>query len=268
MCYMARKALTVRNFEIVMREIEGLDHGTHEYLRAIEVSKWTFCHDEDHRYGVMTTNISEAINGVLKRARRLPITVIVSATFTRSKNAFLEREEEAVKLQQNRSRWPDHVLNKFNKAHNLGMKHNVDLYNHSRKTAKVTTRVARMTYYRMYRVSLSDQECDCGKWKLDGITCSHALELCRQYVVDPRKYVPECYSTTEYALAYSSGFFTSLPDIKEWEEPNFQLRHNHDRRIRRCGRDVTSRIHNEMDWTQTRAREQCQAQDSDVPSTF
>ncbi|KAL8496004.1 hypothetical protein ACS0TY_019937 [Phlomoides rotata] len=52
MCYMTRQILTVRNFE-------------------------------GHRYGVMTTNISEAISGVLKGARRIPITVIVSATFTR-----------------------------------------------------------------------------------------------------------------------------------------------------------------------------------------
>ncbi|KAL8496201.1 hypothetical protein ACS0TY_020059 [Phlomoides rotata] len=105
------------------------------------------------------------------------------------------------------------------------MKHIVDLYNHSRKTAKVTTRVVGMTNYRTYRVSLSDRECDC-------------------------------------------GFFAPLPDIEEWEEPNFQLRHNPDRRIRRCGRDVMSRIHNEMDWAQTRAIQQYQAQDNAGPSTF
>ncbi|KAL8496204.1 hypothetical protein ACS0TY_020062 [Phlomoides rotata] len=148
------------------------------------------------------------------------------------------------------------------------MKHTVDLYNHPRKTAKVTTRVAGMTNYRTYRVSLSDRECDCGQWKLDGIPCSHVLEVCRQYSVDPREYVPECYSTTEYALAYSSGFFVPLPDNEEWEEPNFQLRHNPDRGIRRRGRDVMSRIHNEMDWAQTRSRQQYQAQDSAGPSTF
>ncbi|KAL8530033.1 hypothetical protein ACS0TY_007201 [Phlomoides rotata] len=134
---------------------------------------------------------------------------------------------------------------------NLGLKHKVDLYNHSRKAAKVTTRVMGMTRYRTYRVSLSERECDCGQWKLDGIPCSHTLEVCRRCTVDPTAYVPECYNTTEYALTYSSGFFTPLPDIEEWDEPNFQLRHNPDRRIRRCGRDVMFRIYNEMDWAQT-----------------
>ncbi|KAL8522798.1 hypothetical protein ACS0TY_012945 [Phlomoides rotata] len=55
--------------------------------------------------------------------------------------------------------------------------------------------------------------------------------------------------------------------MEEWDEPNFQLRHNPDRRIRCRGRDVTSRIHNEIDWAQTHARQQYQAQDGARPST-
>ncbi|KAL8497613.1 hypothetical protein ACS0TY_021085 [Phlomoides rotata] len=103
---------------MVMRQIEGLCRGAHEYLRAIYVSKWTFSHDGDHHYGVMTTNISEEINGVLKGTRRLPITAI--------------------------------------------------------------------------------------------------------YIVDSTGFVSECYSTIEYALTYSSGFFAPLPDVEEWGESNFQ----------------------------------------------
>ncbi|KAL8501324.1 hypothetical protein ACS0TY_020752 [Phlomoides rotata] len=103
-----------------MREIEGLDGGAHEYLREIDASKYTFSHDGSHHYGIMATNISESIIGVLKGARRLPITAIVSTTFTRSKNAFLEREEEAINLQQKNQRWSDHVLHIFDKDQKIG----------------------------------------------------------------------------------------------------------------------------------------------------
>ncbi|KAL8458094.1 hypothetical protein ACS0TY_035825 [Phlomoides rotata] len=102
---------------------------------------------------------------------------------------------------------------------------------------------------------------------MDGMPFSHALAVCREYTVDPIIYVPKCYSSTEYALTYSSGFFTPLPNMEEWDEPNFQLRHNPERIIRCRGRDVTSRIHNEMDWAQTCARQQYQAQDGAGPST-
>ncbi|KAL8531652.1 hypothetical protein ACS0TY_008298 [Phlomoides rotata] len=125
------------------------------------------------------------------------------------------------------------------------MKHTVDLYNHSRRITEVTTRVHGMMRYRTFRVSLSERA---------------------QYVVDPTRFVPECYSTNEHILTYSSGFFAPLPNVEEWDESNFQPRPNPDHRIRRRGLDVTSRIHNEMDWAQTRGRQQYQAQDGAGPS--
>ncbi|KAL8515593.1 hypothetical protein ACS0TY_014331 [Phlomoides rotata] len=167
-----------------MREIEGIDHGAHEYLRAIDASKWTFSHDGGHRYGVVMTNISEAINGV-KGTRRLPITAITN-----------------------------------NKSNNL-----------------------------------------CG----GNVALSHIQSFIIRTRVRLR--VVEVERTTEYTLTYSLSFFEPLPDIEYWDKPNFQLRHNPDRRIRHRGRDMTTRIHNEMDWAQTRARQQYQAQDRARPST-
>ncbi|KAL8507573.1 hypothetical protein ACS0TY_018202 [Phlomoides rotata] len=109
------------------------------------------------------------------------------------------------------------------------MKHTVDLYNHSRRTTKVTTRVAGMTRYRTYKVSLSERECDCGQWKIDGIPCSHALEVCREYAIDPIIYVHECYSTTEYALTYSLGVVDEMLHpgyIMRWIGPKLVLDNN------------------------------------------
>ncbi|KAL8484860.1 hypothetical protein ACS0TY_027233 [Phlomoides rotata] len=163
----------------------------------------------------MTTKIFEAINGVFKDTRRLPITAIVSATFTRSKIAFREREEEAMNLQKKNQIWPDDILKRIVSNNELGMRHTVDLYNHSRRTANVIVRVQGMTSSRTFRVSLSKRACDCGQWKLNDIPCSYALAVCRQYVVDLTGFVPECYNTIEYALAYTSGFFEPLADVEE-----------------------------------------------------
>ncbi|KAL8470923.1 hypothetical protein ACS0TY_033485 [Phlomoides rotata] len=112
-------------------------------------------------------------------------------------------------LQQKNQIWPDDVLKRIVCNHELGMKHTVDLYNHSRQTANVTTRVQGTTSSRTFR------------WKLYGIPCSHALAVCRQYVVDPMGFVPKCYSTIEYALTYTLGFFAPLADVQEWGESNF-----------------------------------------------
>ncbi|KAL0414096.1 UNVERIFIED_CONTAM: hypothetical protein Sradi_1611300 [Sesamum radiatum] len=87
---------------------EGSDfvspHGAHRYcLRHINKKKWTASHDGGWRTGILTTNMSECINGVLKGARRLPLTAIVEITLVRTVNYFVTREkEESCNVRQ----WP------------------------------------------------------------------------------------------------------------------------------------------------------------------
>ena len=49
----------------------------YSYLMKEGLEKWTLSHDGGHRYGVMTTNMSECFNGVLKGACGLPISTLV-----------------------------------------------------------------------------------------------------------------------------------------------------------------------------------------------
>ena len=51
-------------------------------------------HDEGRRYGIMTTNMSEVFNSVLKRARNLPITALVPLTFFRLNSYFVAKREQ------------------------------------------------------------------------------------------------------------------------------------------------------------------------------
>ncbi|XP_075674918.1 uncharacterized protein LOC142644125 [Castanea sativa] len=47
------------------------------YLMKEGLETWTLSHDRGRRYGVMTTNMLECFNGVLKDARELPISALV-----------------------------------------------------------------------------------------------------------------------------------------------------------------------------------------------
>ena len=49
----------------------------YSYLRKEDLETWTLSHDRGHRYGAMTTNMSEYFNGVLKGAHGLPISALV-----------------------------------------------------------------------------------------------------------------------------------------------------------------------------------------------
>ncbi|KAK4408083.1 hypothetical protein Sango_0389300 [Sesamum angolense] len=72
LCWQAGSEYQVRKFNLIMEEIKKQDVKAFAYLDQINKEKWTASHDSGWRCGILTTNMSECINGVLKGARRLP----------------------------------------------------------------------------------------------------------------------------------------------------------------------------------------------------
>ena len=64
------------------------------YLMKEDLDLWTQLHDGGYHYGVMTTNVSECFNGVLKGARGLPITAMVEFTWSKLVVYFHDRHKE------------------------------------------------------------------------------------------------------------------------------------------------------------------------------
>ena len=56
--------------------------------------------DGGRRWGVMTTNVSESYNDLLKKARGLPVTAMVRMTFKALVDRFVERNNLAIALLQ------------------------------------------------------------------------------------------------------------------------------------------------------------------------
>ena len=52
---------------------------------------WALSHDGGKRYRIMTTNMSEVFNSVLKGARSLPLTALVQLTFSHLNNYFVPK---------------------------------------------------------------------------------------------------------------------------------------------------------------------------------
>ncbi|KAH0672436.1 hypothetical protein KY290_024674 [Solanum tuberosum] len=72
----AATAHQVRKFEALMWEIQEENREAYEYLMRIPLNKWTVSHDDGKRWGVLTTNLSESFNRLLKKARGLPVTAM------------------------------------------------------------------------------------------------------------------------------------------------------------------------------------------------
>ncbi|KAI5649677.1 hypothetical protein M9H77_35682 [Catharanthus roseus] len=82
-------------FDRVMKEIQERNVDAYIYLMKLDPEKWTLLHDGGHRHGIMTTNISEALNSVLKKARVLPLKVLVELIFNKLVKYFHQHREEA-----------------------------------------------------------------------------------------------------------------------------------------------------------------------------
>ena len=76
-----------------MTTIRRINSEVLQWLEAIPFHLWAFSHDGGRRYGIMTTNIYEVFNSVLKGARSLPVTALVQLTFFRLNSYFVARRE-------------------------------------------------------------------------------------------------------------------------------------------------------------------------------
>jgi transposase-like protein len=86
-------------FETRLKELEKiLSDSTKAWLleQLVEKSKWALAFDEGGSlYGIMTTNISEVFNFVLKGIRALPVCGIADYTFHKCNEYFINRWEKA-----------------------------------------------------------------------------------------------------------------------------------------------------------------------------
>ncbi|KAL0355268.1 UNVERIFIED_CONTAM: hypothetical protein Sradi_3973700 [Sesamum radiatum] len=107
LCWRAGSEYQIRKFNRIMEEIKGQKLEAFTFLDRINKEKWTASHDGGWRCGILTTNMSECINGVLKGARRLPVTAIVEITLQRTAHYFRERALRSGVMLSNGQLWTD-----------------------------------------------------------------------------------------------------------------------------------------------------------------
>ena len=83
MCRAAMESKVKKNISH-MDTIGRINAEARNWLEQIPLEKWALSYDGGRRYGIMTTNMSEVFNGVLKGARNLPITTLVQLTLLHS----------------------------------------------------------------------------------------------------------------------------------------------------------------------------------------
>ncbi|KAL0303571.1 UNVERIFIED_CONTAM: hypothetical protein Sradi_6225200 [Sesamum radiatum] len=184
LCWRAGSEYQIRKFNRIMEEIKSQNVAAFEFLDKINKKKWTASHDGGWRTGILTTNMSECINGVLKGARRLPLTAIVEITLARTVNYFVTRERRSHAMVANGQLWTDFAYKMFNQWHQKSIDHTVTKYNHRQQSASVVTKRQSGFGLNTHVVKITNRECSCGKWTQFGIPCSHAQKVCAAYNIN------------------------------------------------------------------------------------
>ncbi|KAH0705428.1 hypothetical protein KY289_010504 [Solanum tuberosum] len=158
----AASAHQVRKFESLMWQIREENVEAHEYLMEIPLDKWTVSHDGGKRWGVLTTNLSESFNGVLKKARGLPVTAMVRLSLEQTIERYTRRSQIAHQLAEQNELWTGRFKIKWEKNYE--------------RVYEVRSIQVDGAGGNPHCVSLNEGKCDCGKWVNLYFPCSHVMK--------------------------------------------------------------------------------------------
>ncbi|RVX08331.1 hypothetical protein CK203_017615 [Vitis vinifera] len=240
----------VEKFNMHMETIGKINQDALSWLKAIPFEKWALSHDGGRRYGIMTTNMSEVFNSVLKGARSFPITAFVQLTFYRVNSYFAVRREHGASRLASGEQYTPYVDAKINANVVKAGSHEVVLHDHFQGLFHVKASKGRKKTSsggRTHCVNLREHVCTCDKTLIYGFLCSHILAACHFRSIDFRSFVQHYYTIQSYFSTWAPLF---NPIHNEYEWPPYVgpviVPADSMKRVS-GGRPKSTRLHNEMD---------------------
>ena len=253
LAYRAGSQNQVRKFNSTMEEIGRLNPEARQWLERHPLDKWTLAHDGGRSYGLLTTNLSEIFNSVLKGARFLPITACVQLTFYRLVHYFEVRRPLGSSAQANGDAYTPHVVAKQVAFMSKASAHFLRSFNRAKGIFELITQRGRSVQV----VNLEEKTCTCGKWEIFKYHCSHVLGACAKVSLNSWQYVDRCYSIVEYCATWASEF-SPLPHEAYWpQSSSIVLLPNLEQLRNKKGRPRSTRLRNEMDTKEKKKTNLC-----------
>ncbi|CAL2228399.1 unnamed protein product [Prunus armeniaca] len=164
------------------------------YLLRAGVQKWSRAHCDGRRYNVMTTNIVESINSVLRFARMLPVLHLIDEITNLLVCWFRQRRELAMKSHS--TLCPD-----------LG----------EIKLRKRLDAASRMNVVKINEVECNVLDGDLNglvhlKFDLEQLSCKHAIAVCRHLKLNPYSFASSYYTRATWVAAYAESIYPVPPE--------------------------------------------------------
>ncbi|KAL0225348.1 hypothetical protein RCL1_003260 [Eukaryota sp. TZLM3-RCL] len=199
-----------------MSRVREMCPSGHEYLQqTITKEKWAEAFLPQSRWGHLTSNICECINGVFVADRALPVTQLVENIRLKLAEWFVSRREDARATSAVWTKPVEDLMKEFTEEIPTMEMNVLDIESEVfeiRDKGKV------------YVVDLGMKGCSCGNWR-DGLICRHALKAVRDTHKDLLLYMDERYSKRYYVHSYAEkiyGVDDIVPQSEDVRPPEIQ----------------------------------------------
>nr|KYP73061.1 hypothetical protein KK1_005670 [Cajanus cajan] len=157
------------NFTRRLEQFREISPEIRRWIDGISLEKWSLAHDDQgRRYGHMTTNLSEAVNKILKGARNLPITALVKCTYGRLVEYFVQRLGQANAELAIGQRYCTKLMDAMRNNQEEATSHFVQRYDYEATRFDVEEAFNPVTQRggHTWTVLLNERKCECGAFKL------------------------------------------------------------------------------------------------------
>ncbi|KAL0914175.1 hypothetical protein M5K25_017685 [Dendrobium thyrsiflorum] len=255
--YLAGITEDMSYFNRMMNHIRTAKQEAYDWLIQRDVSKWSLLFDNGCRYSIMTTNASKCFNGVLKRARGLPIQCLVMAIYYNLVSLFMRRSTDVEKwLQVGESEFVPRTMTTLQRAEREAQRCPEPVTINRREFEVVDTSC------RPHKVEILTTDtctCTCMKPQLYHVSCIHVLAVAGHRRWNHNNFVSKYFTLKLYKATYS-GLFHVVPPKDFW--PNFSEQEGIMPLIapafrRRVGRPRSNRYRNTMDEVPSSSNRSC-----------
>ena len=158
------------------------------------------------RYNILTTNIAECMNAILKDAREMPIIPLLDNIRSKLQQWFHDRRTRAGNLTSELSEWAEAKLSKWSEI-----------------ASRMLVRPINPNQYRVVgsnqlegMVDLANRTCTCKKFDLHQFPCVHAMAACMQRHIPFHAMTSPYYYARTLCAAYAESIYP-VGDIVQWD---------------------------------------------------
>ncbi|XP_058754623.1 uncharacterized protein LOC131627784 [Vicia villosa] len=242
-------ALTQPTFQYYRHEIASSNPDAGRWIDNLAREKWTRSYDNGQRWGHMTTNLAESMNGVFKGIRHLPFTALVQATYYRMASPFARRGERWSAVLESGQVFSETCVKFMKEQSAKANSHIVTSFDRFNRTFSVKETIEHNEglLRQQYRVFTDEGWCDYGKFQAFRMPCSPVIAACSYAHRDPLALLSLIYKADTLLEVYNNAFQVM---VKEDYWPAYEgdvVWHNDNMRRKKKGRPNSTRIRTEMD---------------------